>query len=104
MDRQTIHGRSTTGRLVGHHAAERTPEHLRGGTIVEGAMLRVAVHPLAAELCPLDLVPVERPRDVDLLATDHGDALPIQELLCKDRGQATEEVATAVHDCLLGEH
>lgn len=53
---EALEGGGTTGRLVRQHATDRAPEHARGGTVVDRALLRVRRRALVQELQELDLV------------------------------------------------
>merc|ERR1719272_1477290 len=79
---QPVKCRGSTWSLVWHHATDGPPEDLGGGTVVEGALLWVGVHPLAPELGKLQLVSEEGARDVDVLSANADHLLTIEELLC----------------------
>mmetsp|Transcript_9102 Transcript_9102/g.20621 ORF Transcript_9102/g.20621 Transcript_9102/m.20621 type:complete len:214 (-) Transcript_9102:22-663(-) len=87
--------------LVRDHAADAAPEDLGGGAEVVEAPARVGVHVLAPEVRVLQLVAVERARDVDVLRAHADHVLAVEQLLAERRGQAAQQVAAAVHDDLL---
>jgi hypothetical protein len=83
--------------LVRKHAAESSPEHASRGLEVDGTLLGVGVVSLLEELGLLDLVSLDGAGHHDLLAAHHHDLLAAQELLGHGGGEATEQVALAIH-------
>ena len=78
--------------------ADGAPEDLGGGAEMDGAMGGFGVHALAEEAEVLHLLADEAAGEGDLLAPDDDDALPGEELLGDDGGQAAEHVVPCVDD------
>ena len=87
---------------MGDHAADGAPEDAGRGTIMEGALRRVGIGPLAQELHVAGVVTRQAARDHELLASHHDHLLARKQLLGHNRGQPAEQVPTAVDDHLLG--
>mmetsp|Transcript_36410 Transcript_36410/g.73412 ORF Transcript_36410/g.73412 Transcript_36410/m.73412 type:complete len:215 (+) Transcript_36410:136-780(+) len=98
---QPVKRSSSTSGLVRDHAADATPEDLGRSAEVVHPPSGVGVHVLPLEVGVLELVPVQRTRDLDVLSADAYDVLTVQQLLGKSGSQAPEQVATAVHNDLL---
>lgn len=119
-DLETLHGGGTARRLVRKHAANGAEKDARGRTVMEGTVGGVGERALAQKLAVLyytakdgsimgnwrhasasfliTLGTEEGARHVELLATDHDDALAREDLLSHDGGQATEEVTLSVNN------
>lgn len=97
-DLQATKGLSTAGGLVSNHAPDGPPEDLGRGSVVVGTMGGPDVRALLQERKVLQLVAEERAGDVDLLATDHNEALAVEDLLGDDGSQTTEKVAATIDD------
>lgn len=71
---------------------------------MERTLLRIGIHLFPPELSKLELVPEERPRNIDVFRSDADDFLPIENFFCKRGGQAPQEMPAAVnHDfCFEG--
>lgn len=68
---------------------------------MEGSLTRIGVHVFPPEVGILQLVSVQRSRDIDVFSADADHLLTVQQLLCKDGSQATKKVTPAVHHNLL---
>ena len=89
----------TSRRLVGNHSSDGLVEDPRGSSEVEGTGLLGVDQMLLVQVGVVsELVPEERTRDVDLLASNDGDLLTAQDLLRNDRSETTEEVTFSVND------
>ena len=89
---------------MAHHATDDAEEDFAGRAEVEGAVGRVGVRALAQFVKELQLVAVERARDVDVLAADGHNTLAGEELLGDDGRQPTEQVVLAVNNGDLLKH
>ena len=103
-DLETRESSLSLGGLVGQHTADDAIEDLGGRAEMEGTVTGVGVGTLTQESKVLELVTVQRTRDVDSLATDGDNLLSRQELLGDGGGQTTQKVTTAVNNHLLLKH
>jgi len=98
-ERESGQGGGTSGRLVGNHSSDGLVKDPRGSSEVEGTGLLGVDQMLLVQVGVVsELVPEERTRDVDLLASNDGDLLTAQDLLRNDRSETTEEVTFSVND------
>lgn len=108
VDLQSLESGSTTGGLVGKHAANGLVEDARGSTVVEGTgLLGVNQVALVKVGVVLELVAEEGAGDVDELGSNDDNLLAGKELLGQGGGETTKEVTLAVHNvwvCLLEGH
>lgn len=74
-----------------------TPEDLGRGSIVDGTMRGLGVHPFTEKTKELHLLADKASRHADLLATHHHDALPIEQLLGKDGRQAPKHMLPCIN-------
>jgi len=95
---EAVESSSTVRSLVGEHTTNSAPEHAGRSLVVEGALTGVGVHALTEEVSPEHLVAEEGTRDVKLFGADANNALTVEELLCDESSEATDEVTLAVNN------
>jgi len=94
----TLHRVLTAGQLVGQHAADGAIEDSGGCPVVERASFGVDQTPFAEIIHVLELIAVKTSGNVDSLAPDDDDSLSLKEGLGDDRGEATEQMTSAIDD------
>merc|ERR1719446_1640579 len=96
---ETVKSCMTASRFVRNHSSHASPKNLRWSAWVLGAPPRVRVHGFALEFRILQLVAVQRARDVDVFSTDDHYVLTVEDLLRDGRCKSPQEVAATVnHD------
>ena len=100
---EPFHGFLSSLGFVGNHSSDCPPEHLRGGTEVEGATCRLDIAPQSQELQHFQLVPIEVARKVDALAPHNDDLITVENVLGHDGGQTAHQMAAAINHHRLHE-
>lgn len=98
-DLEALHGGSTAGGLVGHHATDCLVEDSRGGAEVEGSTTGGVVSGHLSQVgVVLELRAEELAGDVESLAANNDNLLAVEELLGDDTGKTAQQVTLAVDD------
>ena len=97
-----LHRVLSASELVGQHAADGFVQDSGGSPVVEGSPLGVDQATLAKVIHVLELVAVEASGNVNSLAPDDDDSLPLEKRLGNDGGEASKEMTAAIDDHWLG--
>jgi len=98
---EALKGGCTTGVLVREHPTDGTPEHERGGLVVERTTAGVGVRLLGNEAVESHFIAAKGAGDDGLLGTNTANVLAEQELLGDDGGETTLKVALAINNDFL---